>query len=63
VSLAPANQLILNNPAASGQQLTFDVPMQTCRACPIAGYMPVEFIVSPGGVVSQSSTLLPLRMP
>jgi hypothetical protein len=37
--------------------------MQTCRACPIAGYMPVEFVVSPSGVVSQSSTLLPLRMP
>jgi hypothetical protein len=37
--------------------------MQTCRPCPIAGYMPVEFVVSPSGVVSQSSTLLPLRMP
>jgi hypothetical protein len=60
---ADRSLLASSEPRNGGQAIVVNLVMQTCRACPIAGYMPVEFIVSPGGVVSQSSTLLPLRMP
>jgi hypothetical protein len=63
IAWADRSLLASSEPRNGGQSIVVNVVMQTCRACPIVGYMPVEFVVSPNGVIGQTSTLLPLRMP
>jgi hypothetical protein len=49
-------------PVQGGLAYTFDVPLQTCRACPMEGYMPVQFLVANDGTVL-GNTLQPFKGP
>jgi hypothetical protein len=45
-----------------GQVLTIEVALQTCRACEPVGYMPVEIVISRGGMMIDTR-LLPFKAP
>jgi hypothetical protein len=54
--------LASSEPRNGGQAITMYVPLKLGRPGPPLGYMPVEFVVSPSGIL-QKSALLPLKLP
>jgi hypothetical protein len=63
IAWADRSFLASSEPRNGGQAITVYVAMQVGRANTPVGYMPVEFVISPSGVLGQASTLLPLRAP
>lgn len=59
----PSRALLAGSELRNGSQvITLNVPLQSCGACEVLGYMPVEFVFSPTGILMESK-MLPFRAP